>query len=365
MSPMSSGTSIHEGIENIGDDRDTPPISDRERIRPPIPTRIDLKGKDPVHPPRPPAAFSPRSPNAARPSSSVPMNSTKFSNIPFTSTSIAQYSNDRLAERARLASLPTRSPSPPRVHPGGQIRLPSVQSISAYTKRPVGQSSIPEESEGSRHISPYSQGLHVDTSNLSRARRATVSWPASGSQPSFEQQQYRWRPSDEPPYSVASEEAKIKLERPSPPPLDLRAPEQPYSATHAHSSVENLTCTPSEAGPSRRRKRSKSTVYVPKDDGSANSPESEQTVKRGEKPVSNASLRAALESGDYEQVSDHSWYCKVHHENLGGPRSVTRHHDSVHLNIMVECEYCHGRFSRRDATLRHQRHSGCKARGRV
>ena len=88
--------------------------------------------------------------------------------------------------------------------------------------------------------------------------------------------------------------------------------------------------------------------------------EKSYTRKKGDRGVPNQVFKQALESGDYIQVSDSGWVCRVHGDHLGGSRSVTRHHESVHLNIVVECEYCNAQFSRRDAVLRHQRQASCR-----
>ncbi|KAL5524454.1 hypothetical protein ACEPAF_9594 [Sanghuangporus sanghuang] len=369
MSPFSPAASVYDGIEDIDDESDDSSTSDRDRAHSSTPGRHASKGKEPAYRPKLPISV-PSLPKMSSASPTLP-------SIPTVSSSITQYSNNRLAERARMATLPVEAQPSVMNHRKTTPIATSSSTFSTFSANSysAGRSSAEVERYKDR-TPPVHTGEHYMDSSLSvRARRATITGGAMDSRFNLDSRTAkqelieevvpaRSRPEDEASRTVTPEAGRVKMERMTPPLLDLNAPERPYAAFRVAELERGSISAPPEAGPSRSRKRSKSSVSATKESEPATvisaDLESNQPRRRGDRGALNPVLKMALESGDYVQVSENGFYCRVHGDHLGGTRSVTRHHESVHLNIMVECQYCNAQFSRRDAVLRHQRQSSCK-----
>lgn len=366
MSPFSPSASVCDGNEDIDDESDGSSASDRDRARLSTPGR---KGKEP--------ARQPVSVHALPKISSV---SPKLPSLSSVSSSITQYSNNRLAERARMASLSGEAQPLVANHtkPAPALGMLS-NAFNTYTHSGGRRSSAEVERYNNKDRTPpvHTGEQYTDPSLSVRARRATITGAATTSrlyhdsrsakqepiEESVSATRSRSRPEDVSSRTVTPEVERVKSERMSPPPLDLNGPERPFHAYRASELDRGFISAPPEAGPSRSRKRSKSSVTATRDGQATTvSADLEQAHprRRGDRGAPNPVLKMALECGDYVQVSENGFYCRVHGDHLGGTRSVTRHHESVHLNIMVECQYCNAQFSRRDAVLRHQRQSSCK-----
>ncbi|EJC97884.1 uncharacterized protein FOMMEDRAFT_171294 [Fomitiporia mediterranea MF3/22] len=348
MSPFSSEASGLEGIDDIGDEIDSPYASDHDRPQSSTSAIRDRRLNEPI--------FPPKLPPAARPLQKMPVVSPILPNPASASSSVVQYSSSRLAERARLASLPTTSEPPAKVHTGYSARSVTSLGVSTQPYASGMKEAVLEKHRGNESPSPRNEEFRTD---VTRPRRATINTLATYMQPIPGPSSVERRRLDTPASITGPDMSKIKNEHSSPPPLDLSAPEQPYSATYTKDG-EDWGLTVSTADSYRRRKRSRSSASATIQANTPRIVESEQLPRRGDRSSGNTLLKVALESGDYEQIADNKWRCRVHNECLGGHRSVTRHHESVHLNKTAECKYCGALFSRRDAMLRHQRSSGCK-----
>ncbi|KAL5482527.1 hypothetical protein ACEPAI_9121 [Sanghuangporus weigelae] len=366
MSPFSPAASVYDGIEDIDDESDGSSTSDRDRARSSAPGRHASKGKEPAYQSKLPIS----GPSLPKMSSVSPT----LSSVPAISSSITQYSNNRLAERARMATLPVEAQPSAMNHRRATPIATSSSTFGAYSYS-AGRSSAEVERYKDRTPPVHTGEHHTDTSLSIRARRATITGGAMDSRFNLDSRtakqelieevvSTRSRPENVASRTVTPGAERVKMERMTPPPLDLNAPERPYTAFRVAELERGSISAPLEAGPSRSRKRSKSSVSATKESEQATvisaDLESNQPRRRGDRGTPNPVLKMALESGDYVQVAENGFYCRVHGDHLGGTRSVTRHHESVHLNIMVECQYCNAQFSRRDAVLRHQRQSSCK-----